>query len=136
MNFPSKPARINDEDIECIFADVFLWFVIYEYSLNLVLSALVTVALFGVVREIACRRCLEFTVFGLFGDADIDIAARCTNSIRWFAPEGTVRANCNLCKPSAPQMRLLSLSCSSSDFSCASADENNNPNAHAVIPSP
>src|SRR5262249_37037251 len=54
------------------------------------------------------------------------------NSIRWFVPEGTVRANCNLCKPSAPQMRALSLSSSSSDFSCASADENNNPNAHTV----
>jgi hypothetical protein len=139
MNFPSKPAGIKDEDIECIFADVFLCSIIYEHSLNPVVIALVTDVLFGEVREIACRRCLEFTVFRLFDDADIDIAAGCTirskcsdkfNSL--VCSEGTVRANCTLCKPSALQMRALSLSSSSSDFSCASADENNNPNAHTV----
>jgi hypothetical protein len=81
-NFPSKPAGINDEDIECIFADVFLCFIIYEHSLNLVLIALVTVALFREAREIACRRCLEFTVFRLFDDADIEIAAGCTIRIK------------------------------------------------------
>ena len=78
MNFPSKPAGIHNEDFEFIFACVFLCFIIYKHSLHLVLIALVTVALFGEVGEMACRCCLEFTVFRLFDDADIDIAARCT----------------------------------------------------------
>src|SRR4029453_13663607 len=58
-----------------ILADVFLRLIIYEHSLNLVLIALVTVAFFGEGREMGCRRYLDFTVFRLFGDADIDIAA-------------------------------------------------------------
>src|SRR4029453_10864489 len=58
-----------------ILADVFLRLIIYEHSLNLVLIALVTVAFFGEDRKMGCRPYLDFTVFRLFGDADIDIAA-------------------------------------------------------------
>ena len=74
MNFSAKSAGEEDEQIECIVADVFLRrLVINLHPTNLVIIAPGADVFFWEGGEIGCSYSLDRAVFWLFGDTNIDV---------------------------------------------------------------
>jgi hypothetical protein len=74
MNFSAKSAGEEDEQVECIVADVFLRrLVINLHPTNLMTIAPGADVFFWEVGEIGCSCSLDRAVFWLFGDTDINI---------------------------------------------------------------
>jgi len=74
MKFPGEPIRVENKQIKFILAAVFLCrLVIDQRALNLVLIALNADIFFMIISVIGRNYSFHCAMFGLFGDADVDV---------------------------------------------------------------